>query len=86
MSCAVFYQCTKTKKEDIERSQYMIYQNKVQIENNYEIYRRRQAIVEHPMVWSKDNGAFIKLWPRKPLNTPLPMWSLQLTICVEFLI
>jgi hypothetical protein len=44
--------------------------------------------VEHPYGIIKDNGAFIILWPRKPLNTPLPMWdwSLQLTICVEFLI
>jgi hypothetical protein len=51
MSCAVFDQCTKNKKGRlIERSQYadVIYQNKVRIENNYEIYRRRQAIVEHP--------------------------------------
>ena len=26
----------------------LIYQNKVRIEDNYETYRRRQAIVEHP--------------------------------------
>jgi hypothetical protein len=43
----------------IERSQYMIYQNKVQIENNYEIYRRRQAIVEHPMVCQKTMGLLL---------------------------
>jgi transposase len=38
--------CTKNSKGRlIERSQYadLIYQNKVRIENNYEIYRRRQA-------------------------------------------
>jgi hypothetical protein len=26
----------------------LIYENKLRIQNNYEIYRRRQAIVEHP--------------------------------------
>jgi hypothetical protein len=50
----------KTKGRLIERSQYadVIYQNKVQIENNYEIYRRRQAIVEHHMVSSKQWGFY----------------------------
>jgi hypothetical protein len=51
----------KQKGRLIEQYADVIYQNKVRIENNYEIYRRRQAIVEHPMVSSKDNGAFIKL-------------------------
>ena len=34
----------------IERSQHahLIYQNKLRIGNNYEVYRRRQAILEHP--------------------------------------
>ncbi|MFV8355860.1 transposase [Flavobacterium sp. XS1P32] len=44
----LFTKCTKNAKSRlIERSQYadLIYQNKIRIENNYEIYRRRQAIV-----------------------------------------
>jgi transposase len=51
LSCAVFERCTKNKKGRlIERSQYadLIHENKIRIENHYEIYRRRQAIVEHP--------------------------------------
>ncbi|WP_233592288.1 transposase [Flavobacterium sp. RSP15] len=51
LSCELFKKCTKNAKGRlIERSQYadFIYQNKVRIQNNYEIYRRRQAIVEHP--------------------------------------
>jgi hypothetical protein len=63
MSCAVLTMHQKQKGRLIERSQYadVIYQNKVRIENNYEIYRRRQAIVEHPYGIIKDNGAFIIL-------------------------
>jgi hypothetical protein len=63
MSCAVFYQCTKNKKgRIIERSQYadVIYQNKVRIENNYEIYKRRQAIVEHPYYVIKRQKIYYK--------------------------
>ncbi|MBA0885158.1 transposase [Flavobacterium undicola] len=51
LNCAVFDKCTKNRKGRlIERSQYanLIYENKIRIENNYEIYRKRQAIVEHP--------------------------------------
>ena len=47
----LFTKCTKNAKGRlIERSLHvdLIYQNKVRIENNYEVYRRRQAIVEHP--------------------------------------
>jgi hypothetical protein len=67
--------CTKNAKADIERSQYadLIYQNKERIQNNYEIYRRRQAIVEHPYGVTKGNGTFIILWPRKPSNAPQRM-------------
>ena len=51
LSCEFFKSCTKNARGRlIERSQHadLIYENKVRIENNYEIYRRRQAIVEHP--------------------------------------
>jgi hypothetical protein len=51
----------KKKGRLIERSQYadVIYQNKVRIENNYEIYRRRQAIVEHPWCDQKTMGLYL---------------------------
>jgi hypothetical protein len=51
LSCEFFSQCTKNKKGRlIERSQYadLIFENKVRIENNYEVYRQRQAIVVYP--------------------------------------
>ena len=51
LSCELFAKCTKNARGRlIERSQHadLIYANKVRIENNYETYRRRQAIVEHP--------------------------------------
>jgi hypothetical protein len=37
----------------------LIYQNKERIQNNYEIYRRRQAIVEHPYGVIKRQWDFI---------------------------
>ena len=51
LSCELFKKCTKNARGRlIERSQHadLIYSNKIRIQNNYEIYRRRQAIVEHP--------------------------------------
>jgi hypothetical protein len=51
MGCTLFSKCTKNARGRlIEHSQHadLIYENKVRIENNHEIYRRRQAIVEHP--------------------------------------
>ncbi|EIA08799.1 hypothetical protein HJ01_02521 [Flavobacterium frigoris PS1] len=51
MSYALFTKCTKNKKwKLIERLQYtdLIYENKLRIENNYEVYRRIQAIVRQP--------------------------------------
>jgi hypothetical protein len=38
---------------------------KLRIQNNYEIYRRRQVIVEHPM-GSTDNGGFYYIMTKKP--------------------
>jgi hypothetical protein len=52
LSCSLLTKNAKNKKGRlIERPQYadLIYENKLRIQNNYEIYRRRQAIVEHPM-------------------------------------
>lgn len=71
MSCAVFDQCTKNKKGRlIERSQYadLIYENKVRIENNYEIYRRRQAIVEHPYGVIKRQWDFYYIMTKKTIK------------------
>jgi hypothetical protein len=65
----------KKKGRLIERSQYadVIYQNKVRIENNYEIYRRRQAIVEHPWCHQKTMGLYIMT--KKTIKHALPMWD-----------
>ena len=54
----------------IERSQYadLIYQNKVRIENNYEIYRRRQAIVEHPYGVIKRQWDFYYIMTKKTIK------------------
>ncbi|PWA04641.1 hypothetical protein DB895_10295 [Flavobacterium psychrotolerans] len=51
LACEFFSQCTQNKKGRLlEHSQHadLIHENKVRIQNIYEIYRRRQAIVEHP--------------------------------------
>ena len=46
----------------------MIYQNKVRIENNYEIYRRRQAIVEHPYGVIKRQWDFYYIMTKKTIK------------------
>jgi transposase len=51
INCPFFKQCTLNQRGRlIERSEHadLIYENKVRIEQNKELYRRRQAIVEHP--------------------------------------
>lgn len=71
LSCQFFYQCTKNKKGRlIERSQYadLIYENKVRIENNYEIYRKRQAIVEHPYGVIKRQWDFYYIMTKKTIK------------------
>lgn len=71
LSCEFFSQCTKNKKGRlIERSQYadLIYENKVRIENNYEIYRRRQAIVEHPYGVIKRQWDFYYIMTKKTIK------------------
>jgi hypothetical protein len=57
-------------KADIERSQYadLIYQNKERIQNNYEIYRRRQAIVEHPYGVIKRQWDFYYIMTKKTIK------------------
>ena len=71
MSCTLFTKCTKNKKGRlIERSQYadLIYENKIRIENNYEVYRRRQAIVEHPYGVIKRQWGFYYIMTKKTIK------------------
>lgn len=71
LTCTLFDKCTKNKKGRlIERSQHadLIYQNKVRIENNYEIYRRRQAIVEHPYGVIKRQWDFYYIMTKKTIK------------------
>ena len=71
LTCAFFKKCTKNARGRlIERSQYadLIYENKVRIENNYEIYRRRQAIVEHPYGVIKRQWGFYYIMTKKTIK------------------
>ncbi len=71
LTCELYKKCTKNAKGRlIERSQYadVIYQNKVRIENNYEIYRRRQAIVEHPYGVIKRQWDFYYIMTKKTIK------------------
>ena len=71
LSCELLKKCTKNARGRlIERSQHadLIYQNKVRIENNYEIYRRRQAIVEHPYGVIKRQWDFYYIMTKKTIK------------------
>lgn len=71
LNCKLFTKCTKNAKGRlIERSQYadLIYQNKVRIENNYQVYRRRQAIVEHPYGVIKRQWDFYYIMTKKTIK------------------
>jgi transposase len=71
LTCELFNKCTKNVKGRlIERSEYadLIYENKVRIENNYEIYRRRQAIVEHPYGVIKRQWDFYYIMTKKTIK------------------
>ena len=71
LSCSLFNKCTKNARVRlIERSQYadLIYQNKVRIENNYEVYRKRQAIVEHPYGVIKRQWDFYYVMTKKSIK------------------
>ena len=70
-SWEVCYRWNKNKKGRlVERSQYadLIYENKVRIENNYETYRRRQAIVEHPYGVIKRQWDFYYIMTKKTIK------------------
>ena len=61
LSCPLFSRCTTNKKGRlIERSEHMdlIDANKIRLQENPDLYRRRQAIVEHPFMVIKRLGIF----------------------------
>ena len=71
LTCELFKKCTKNAKGRLlERSEYadLIYQNKVRIENNYQTYRRRQAIVEHPYGVIKRQWDFYYIMTKKTIK------------------
>ncbi len=71
LSCALMEQCTKNKKGRlIERSQHanLIHQNKIRIEQNKELYRKRQAIVEHPYGIIKRQWDFYYIMTKKTIK------------------
>jgi transposase len=66
--CQFVAQCTTNKKGRIlERSEYagLINANKHRVENNKELYRRRQAIVEHPYGTIKRQWGFSYIMTKK---------------------
>ena len=71
MSCHLMQQCTKNKRGRlIERSQHadVIYQNKIRIEQNKVLYRKRQAIVEHPYGIIKRQWDFYYIMTKKSIK------------------
>lgn len=69
--CPFFTQCTVNKKgRFIERSEHagLIYENKVRIGQNKELYRRRQAIVEHPYGIIKRQWDFSYIMTKKSIK------------------
>ena len=71
-TCLVYDQCTKSKKNGrvIERSEYaeIIEQNKQRTLKNRDVYRRRQAIVEHPYGVIKRQWGFYYIMTKKGIN------------------
>ena len=71
LSCHLMEQCTKNKRGRlIERSQHadVILQNKIRIEQNKELYRKRQAIVEHPYGIIKRQWDFYYIMTKKSIK------------------
>lgn len=68
LTCPAFAQCTKNKRGRlIERSEHAQYieQNKQNIAENYQTYKRRQAIVEHPYGIIKRQWGFYYIMTKK---------------------
>ena len=71
LKCAYFQQCTTNKKGRlIERSEHadIIHENKIRIDHNKELYRRRQAIVEHPYGVIKRQWGFYYIMTKKSMK------------------
>lgn len=89
-SCPVYDLCTtsKTNGRVIERSEYtkIIEQNKRRVAENPEIYRKRQAIVEHPYGIIKRQWGYSTSWLKKEWSALLLMlgWSSLCTTLDEF--
>jgi hypothetical protein len=72
-NCPVKEKCTKSSRDRgriIERSEYMPYieQNKINVDNNKELYRRRQAIIEHPFGIIKRQWGFSYILTKKGIK------------------
>jgi len=71
-TCAVYDRCTKSKYNGrvIERSEYaaIIEQNKERTIQNRAVYRKRQAIVEHPYGVIKRQWGFYYIMTKKGMN------------------
>lgn len=71
-TCPVYDKCTKSKNNGrvIERSEYteIIEQNKIRVEANRDVYRKRQAIVEHPYGVIKRQWGFYYIMTKKGMN------------------
>jgi len=71
LSCKHFEQCTKNKNGRlIERPQHahLIEENKKRIEQNKELYRQRQSIVEHPFGTIKRQWGFSYIMTKKTIK------------------
>lgn len=71
LSCELFERCTKNKSgRFIERSEHMdlIDANKKRISENLELYRKRQAIVEHPYGVIKRQWGFYYIMTKKTIK------------------
>jgi transposase len=71
LSCEFFERCTKNKKGRlIERSEHadLIFENKQRMDANKQLYRKRQAIVEHPYGVIKRQWGFYYVATKKGIN------------------
>lgn len=71
LSCQLFERCTKNKNGRlIERSEHMdlIQDNKDRLYNQLELYRKRQAIVEHPYGVIKRQWDFYYIMTKKTIE------------------
>jgi hypothetical protein len=74
LSCPLFSRCTVNKKgRQIERSEHMdlIEANKARLQETPDLYRRRQAIVEHPFGVIKRQWDFLLHHDQKEHQTRL---------------